>query len=390
MKKRKIAVLADFPLHLLRGLKVTEQKRHYATWLPQIAEGWEKQKKCEIHWVILNSEAEQRVDIKQWNQMFHIMPTTTSCRASTLYRKDRITIGRVLNEIKPDLVHGWGTEEVYGFAAVLSEYPNIVSMQGILSHYVLKSLMPLHSYWLAALEIFVLWKADRITVESEWGRRILKRRNPNAKISVIEYGVSNIFFKTKWKPEKQKPIFLFVGTPIRRKGIQDLISAYRDKSLKKSELWVVGNGDSKWVKKQKQMSSINTKWLGFKNQSEVARLMSKAWALILPTRADNSPNVIKEARVVGMPVITTNRGGQGKYLNDKKDGHLIAPGNIKQIREVISWTIKNYDKNKVMGKTGRKKFRKIFRAETQGQRILQEYTGQKRFLGHAKKRRNLL
>ena len=101
MKKRKIAVLADFPLHLLRGLKVTEQKRHYATWLPQIAEGWEKQKKCEIHWVILNSEAEQRVDIKQWNQMFHIMPTTTSCRASTLYRKDRITIGRVLNEIKP-------------------------------------------------------------------------------------------------------------------------------------------------------------------------------------------------------------------------------------------------------------------------------------------------
>jgi glycosyltransferase involved in cell wall biosynthesis len=176
------------------------------------------------------------------------------------------------------------------------------------------------SYWLAALEIFVLWKADRITVESEWGRRILKRRNPYAKISVIEYGVSNIFFKTKWKPEKQKPIFLFVGTPIRRKGIQDLISAYQDKSLGKSELWVVGDGDSKWVKKQKKMSSINTKWLGFRNQREVAQLMSKAWALILPTRADNSPNVIKEARVVGMPVITTNKGGQGKYLMTKKMG----------------------------------------------------------------------
>jgi hypothetical protein len=43
-----------------------------------------------------------------------------------------------------------------------------------------------------------------------------------------------------------------------------------------------------------------------------------------------------------------------------------------------------------MGKTGRKKFRKIFRAETQGQQILKEYTGQKRFLGHAIKRKNLL
>ena len=377
MKKRKIAVLADFPLHALLGLMLPKQNKHYATWLPQIAEAWEKQKKFEIHWVILNSEVDQRVDIKQWNQMFHILPTTKSCRASTLYRKDRIAIGRVLNEIKPDLVHGWGTEEVYSFAAVLSGYPNIISMQGILSHYVFKSLMPLHSYWLAALEIFVLWKTSHITVESEWGRRILEERNPFAQIKVIEYGVSNIFFKTKWKPEKRKPIFIFVGTPIRRKGIQDLISAFKDKSLQKSELWVVGDGDGEWLKKQKRMSSINTKWLGFKSQREVAQLMSKAWAIILPTRADNSPNVIKEARVIGLPVITTNKGGQAGYLNDRKDGYLIAPGNIEQIRNAIRWMIKNYDKNILMGKTGKKTFREGFRAETQAEKILELYSAQK-------------
>ena len=377
MKKRKIAVLADFPLHALRDLMLPKTNRHYATWLPQIAEAWEKQKKFEIHWVILNSAVDQRVDIKQWNQMFHILPTTKSCRASTLYRKDRITIGRVLSEIKPEIVHGWGTEEVYSFAAVLSGYPNIISMQGILSHYVLKSLMPLHSYWLAALEIFVLWKTDHITVESEWGRRILEERNPFAKINTIEYGVSNIFFNTKWKPEKRKPIFIFVGTPIRRKGIQDLISAFKDKSLQKSELWVVGDGDGEWLKKQKRMSSINTKWLGFKSQREVAQLMSKAWAIILPTRADNSPNVIKEARVIGLPVITTNKGGQAGYLNDRKDGYLIAPGNIEQIRNAIRWVIKNYDKNILMGKTGKKTFREEFRAETQAEKILELYSAQK-------------
>ena len=377
MKKRKIAVLADFPLHALRDLMLPKTNRHYATWLPQIAEAWEKQKKFEIHWVILNSAVDQRVDIKQWNQMFHILPTTKSCRASTLYKKDRITIGRVLSEIKPEIVHGWGTEEVYSFAAVLSGYPNIISMQGILSHYVLKSLMPLHSYWLAALEIFVLWKTDHITVESEWGRRILEERNPFAKINTIEYGVSNIFFNTKWKPEKRKPIFIFVGTPIRRKGIQDLISAFKDKSLQKSELWVVGDGDGEWLKKQKRMSSINTKWLGFKSQREVAQLMSKAWAIILPTRADNSPNVIKEARVIGLPVITTNKGGQAGYLNDRKDGYLIAPGNIEQIRNAIRWVIKNYDKNILMGKTGKKTFREEFRAETQAEKILELYSAQK-------------
>jgi glycosyltransferase involved in cell wall biosynthesis len=377
VKKRKIAVLADFPLQALRDLMLPKQNRHYATWLPQIAKAWKKQKNFEIHWVILNSAVDQRMDIKQWNQVFHILPTTTCCRASTLYRKDRITIGRVLSEIKPDLVHGWGTEEVYSFAAVLSGYPNIISMQGILSHYVFKSLMPLHSYWLAALEIVVLWKAERITDESEWGKRILKKRNPFAKINVLEYGVSNIFFKTKWKPEKRKPIFLFVGTPIRRKGIQDLILAFKDKSLQTSELWVVGDGGGVWVKKQKQMSSINTKWLGFKSQREVAQLMSKAWAIILPTRADNSPNVIKEARVIGLPVITTNKGGQAGYLNDGKDGYLIAPGNIEQIRNVIRWMIKNYDKNILMGKSGKKRFREEFRAETQAEKMLELYSARK-------------
>jgi hypothetical protein len=136
VKQTKIVgVLAAFPLHALKvfGEKY-RPKGHYATWLPQIAEAWEGQGGVEIHWIVMTDQVKERKDVCQWGQMFHVLPTSQSGRAATLFCADRKAIYAVLDEIQADLVHGWGTEDVYGLAAVLSGRPNIVSMQGILSY----------------------------------------------------------------------------------------------------------------------------------------------------------------------------------------------------------------------------------------------------------------
>jgi hypothetical protein len=192
---KKIAILAAFPLHRLRyfGEKF-RPKEHYATWLPQIAEAWNGQSEVEIHWVVMSDSLQERRDVSEWGQMFHVLPTSQRGRATTLFRADRKAINAVLDEIQPDLVHGWGTEDVYGMAAVLSGRPNIVSMQGILSYYALKNRMPARSYLQAMLELFILWKAGRVTTESEWGRDVVMKRNPFAKVKIVEYGVQQVFF----------------------------------------------------------------------------------------------------------------------------------------------------------------------------------------------------
>ena len=371
---KKIAILAAFPLHHLKGFgKAFQPKGHYATWLPQIAEAWDGQTEVDIHWVVMSDLVKERRDVCEWGQMFHVLPTTQRGRSTTLFREDRRAIGAVLDEIQADLVHGWGTEDVYGLAAVLSRRPNIVSMQGILSYYALKNWMPTRSYLQAMLELFILWKAEKVTTESEWGRNVVLRRNPFAKVELVEYGVQQLFFQTKWQPEETKPFALFVGGISPRKGIQDLVEAFRDPKLLGKELVVIGGGDGEWSENLRKSAPPNIRWLGRKTAEETAQCMRKAWCLVLPTRADTSPNVVKEARVVGLPVITTRHGGQASYVRDGEDGYFVECGDVNGLVGKMETVLGSFSKAKEMGDHGKKTFRELFIAKRTGDGFMKMY-----------------
>jgi glycosyltransferase involved in cell wall biosynthesis len=371
---KKIAILAAFPLHHLKGFgKAFQPKGHYATWLPQVAEAWDGQNEVEIHWIVMSELVQERRDVSEWGQMFHVLPTSQSGRATTLFRADRKAIAAVLDEIQADLVHGWGTEDVYGLAAVLSGRPNIVSMQGILSYYALKNRMPRRSYLQAVLELFILWKAGRATTESEWGRNVVNRRNPFAKVELVEYGVQQVFFQTKWQPEKTKPFALFVGGISPRKGIQDLVEAFRDPKLLGKELVVIGGGEGVWSESLQKNAPPNIRWLGRKTAEETAQYMAKAWCLALPTRADTSPNVVKEARAIGLPVITTRNGGQASYLKDGEDGYFVECGYVNGVIEKVGKMLGCFAKTKEMGDEGKKRYRDLFLAEHTSENFLKLY-----------------
>jgi hypothetical protein len=136
----KIAVLADFPPHRIDGFPgVSAPRGHFATWLPQIAESFAGQSDFELHWVMVSPLVGERLELESMGQRFHVLPTRPGGRAMSLFREDRRRINDVLAAVKPDLVHGWGSEDVYGYAAIRSGLPNLISMQGVLTHYMLKN-----------------------------------------------------------------------------------------------------------------------------------------------------------------------------------------------------------------------------------------------------------
>ena len=303
----------------------------------------------EVHWLVLNSKVVSPLEVPWKNQVFHVLPTETKGRASTLFAKDRRRIRKVLDAIRPDLVHGWGSEDVHGFAAVTSGYRSVVSMQGILSHYIFKCLMHPRYYLQSLVELFILWRADRITAESAWGKNCILRRNPFAQVSLVEYGVQSHFFDIAWTPNPVKPVVIFVGSITPRKGIQDLIAAFRDPSLAHAELWVVGGESGAWGEKLRSRSPQNVHWLGRKTSQEIATLLGQAWCLALPTRADTSPNVVKEARVIGLPVVSTPCGGQASYIVDGKNGFLVRPGDIGALRSSLQSLLADFETCKRLG-----------------------------------------
>ncbi|MCE0484476.1 MAG: glycosyltransferase family 4 protein [Methylacidiphilales bacterium] len=362
----RVAILANFPLHVIPSLSSGKAPTgHYATWLPPLAEANATGDGIERIWITLCDEIEKKTEGVFWNQRFIILPSRKTGRASSFFREDRAAIQAVLREIRPDLVHGWGTEDVYALAAVTSGFPAVISMQGILSHYVLHTQSDARMWFQALLELYLLRRTRALTCESRWARPILQRRAPRAEITCIEYGAHPDFFEATWTPDPANPAAIFVGTVAARKGIQDALKAFATPELKETELWVVGSGPLEdW-----ENAPPNVKWLGRLDRARLIEKMSKAWCLVLPTRADTSPNVVKEGRVMGLPVVTTPCGGQSDYIEEGRNGFIVNPGDIANLTSRLHQLLSDFDFCRQRGLDGWEADRAIFRTDVMAEKF---------------------
>jgi glycosyltransferase involved in cell wall biosynthesis len=101
--------------------------------------------------------------------------------------------------------------------------------------------------------------------------------------------------------------------------------------------------------------------------------MAKAWCLVLPTRADTSPNVVKEARVVGLPVITTRHGGQVSYVTDGEDGYFVDCGDVNGLIQKFGKVLGSFAKAKEMGEKGKTGYRDLFLATKTSKSLIKLY-----------------
>jgi glycosyltransferase involved in cell wall biosynthesis len=189
---------------------------------------------------------------------------------------------------------------------------------------------------------------------------MVRRRRGSQPIEIVEYGVRNNFFSVKWSPEKDRPCAIFIGSIVARKGIEDLVEAFRNLKKKGYRLKVIGRAKTKYLSILQKRAEGTVDWLGEKPAEFVQREMSRAWCLVLPTRADTSPNVVKEARVIGMPVITTRNGGQASYVRDGEDGYFAECGDVLGLVEKLKKVLGSLATTKKLGGLGQKRYRELF------------------------------
>ena len=68
---------------------------------------------------------------------------------------------------------------------------------------------------------------------------------------------------------------------------------------------------------------------------EVAQELSTSTMMLCASRADVSPNSVKEAAVAGVPVIGTTVGGIPDYIFPGLNGVLCSPGSLREFMEAI-------------------------------------------------------
>jgi glycosyltransferase involved in cell wall biosynthesis len=375
VRRIRIAILADFPLSALEAGATGRGGGQGCTWLPQLAESFAAFPEFEIHWIILDRRGRQRSStIEAHGQHFHVL---RGARMSTdlLLRNlpARWTLGRFLKRLKPDLVHAWGTELIYPVALRDFDGPSILSMQGVLTEYQRIGGLPGDWRWqrMVAGEPAMIRSATIVTCESEWGIARVKEVDPFAKCRLVEYGVHPRFYEVPWQPAASEPYVLYVGGAGVRKGFDLLVKAMTNLSERSWELRLAG--DSEMEAAVRAAGLANVRCLGLLPWDAMQRELQGAWAFVLPTRGDTSPNSVKEARVIGLPVITSRHGGQAGYIADGVNGRIVDPLTPEALAASLSDVMQSLGRAQELGRGHHEEDRAYLRPERTAQNFAAIY-----------------
>ena len=85
-------------------------------------------------------------------------------------------------------------------------------------------------------------------------------------------------------------------------------------------------------------SKINSKVVYCTNVSwkEAMTVLKASSLLVIPSRMESIPQVIKEAFYLKVPIVATNIGGMPELIQDNVNGLLVAPENPEQLLEKIN------------------------------------------------------
>ena len=338
-----VAWFTYFPVEWLENVpeEITQLPRmHPATWQRVLLQEFQKDASLNIHVIVLRKHFARSLTFSQGNTTFHCVKVPGGLRAPSLFWTDTWQVSRLLKRIQPDLVHAWGTENGAAAIALRLNFPALLTMQGILSWLVELGVAYFYQRCAALLEKQSLSRFRHVTAESSFAVGYLKDHYPNLDLHQVEHAPHWLFHEIQRSPQLNPRRFVTVGTLGHPKGTDVLLSALELLCHEMEfELLVIGGGKAPVMQGyQRQFSTTLWSRLRFKNHLTSAQLadeLSRACLMIYPTRADNSPNAVKEAVAAGLPVVASAVGGLVDYVLPGKNGFLFPAGDVQACRTAI-------------------------------------------------------
>ncbi|MEP2777065.1 MAG: glycosyltransferase family 4 protein [Luteolibacter sp.] len=361
--KLHVAILADYPLPPKGKTGLGRAAGIGATWLSQLAEMLGKDPSLEITWISLRRDGGRNgIEEVEHGGIRYIIcsQVKTSIDVALGLIPSKIKLGRILEKVQPDVIHAWGLERAYPAALAGFKGPGILSIQGLLSELREIGCLPNGWQWKLQARFESSWvkNATVVVCESPWACERCEARHGHADVRRIEYGVHTSFCDLEWSPDPEKPRVLFVGNLTEGKGFDLLLDAFEHGSRPTWELLVAGDGPLSV--RAKGIDGITL--LGVIDWQALQKEQTKAWCLVAPTLADTGPMVVKEARVVGLPVVGSRNGGLRDYVKDGLNGYQVDPLNAPALREALDKITADYSRLVEMGGTNVEADRELFRA----------------------------
>lgn len=368
MSKKKIAIIGNPPLNQIFP-NIRRKHWYGCVWFIPLYEAFQQLEQYEVHWIVITKEVRLKTELQAGNQFFHVYPSISlNWAEKTGYILSRFLIQRELKRIKPDLVHVWGTEGYYATSAMGWPGKKILSVQGILTVYCRNAKMSAFSQRQALHEADSMRAYDLITAESQWGIKHVQQMVPGVPTRRWEYAVQAPFFAAE-RRIAEHPVFVMAGTDRPVKNVETALKAFADPRLAHVDLVLAGGMPEKHPD-----ATPNIKFPGGLSRPAMVETLSSAWGLIHPSLADTSPNIVKEARVIGIPAVISSECGGVQYVEHGKSGFIVDPMDVEGFIEGVSAIVASRETSLRMGAYGWEECRRLLSSETMVAELLEMYT----------------
>ncbi len=172
-------------------------------------------------------------------------------------------------------------------------------------------------------------------------------------------------------------IVLYSGRFVRRKGVEILLKAWKEASRNRSNSKLLLLGEGPLLNEMKGLTkriglTESVQFMG--HVSNVVEFLHMADIFVLPSLQEGMPNALLEAMACGLPVIGTRIGGVVDIIDDRKNGILIEPGNVKSLARALGELLENESLRNELGERAYEKIKREYSLDTVVGKYIQLYS----------------
>lgn len=188
---------------------------------------------------------------------------------------------------------------------------------------------------------------------------------------LVPYAVDNAYFQTRSAAANRsreefrqqlhlapgRPVILYASKLMERKRCIDLIGAYLGMQPgadgQKPYLLIVGDGSERATceAKVKAAGEPNARFLGFQNQSQLARFYDLCDLFVLPSVHEPFALIVNEVMNAGRAIVVSDEVGcQRDLVTDGVNGRVFPARNVPALRAALQDLINDPDKRREMGR----------------------------------------
>lgn len=255
-------------------------------------------------------------------------------------------VRRKLREIRPDLVHGQGTELEAGLAAAFSGYPNVITLLGVMREMaMLMRSRPGSFYWLAArLESLALRRTAGVLANSRFTQERVRARTRGTWL--VPNAVRKPFFEVplparEGTRQMGRPIVMNVGTIVdykRQNEVLDLAGRLHEAGVELDWHFVGAASSDPYAMRfiNRACSSAWVRWDNSLSAPELIRSLDRASAVVHASRIESFGLVVAEALARNLKFIGFGSSGVGDIVEGVEGAESFADGDWSGLETALT------------------------------------------------------